>query len=437
MKTLKTLSILMTMLLSTVAAQAIDPVFWVNTTEEAGVEMDAVAHILVADDCGKIFATTTGVGESVWQSSDKGESWELIPGMDSYYNGTVLRDGTIIIGGQWRIYRSSDCGDSWEEFNHEENGLPRIGFEQLVEDSDGTLYAASGTWQDNVKTPNGLWKSSDKGESWQVVCDDEINGEQSSCVLAHPNGNIYWGSRFGKGLYEYAPQIQRCRNVLTPNNKEIWEPLAMAVNEDGDMMVGTHLFSAGILASDDNGANWKKVWIGKSKPGTPQGIVSAILVDRLRRFFVAGRVVWYTADLGDTWVQLPGEVDHESVWAIALDGDGFLYAGVNDGRLLRSRESIYVTTDVKAPADNSGGMSLSPNPTRGDLRLDIELEAEGLVTGDILDMRGTVVQSIGVKRLAAGLQTLNLRLDDLAAGMYVVRLNLGNRVRTRSFAVVR
>ncbi len=437
MKALKTLSILMALLLDTAAAQALDPLFWVNTTEEAGVEMGGVAQILVADDCGKMFAMTTGVGETVWQSSDKGDSWELIPGMNSYYKGIVLRDGTIIIGGRWRIYRSNDCGDTWEEFNLEEHGLPRIGFEQIVEGADGTLYTASGTWQDNIKTPNGLWRSSDKGESWQLVCDDEINGEQSSCVVAHPNGNIYWGSRFGKGLYEYAPLTQQCHNVLTPDDKEKWEPLALAVNEDGDMMMSTHLFSAGILSSDDNGANWKKVWIGKNKPGTPQGIVSDILVDQLGRFFVAGRVVWYTADLGETWTKLPGEVDHESVWSIALNEEGFLFAGANDGFVYRTRESIYLTTDVTPPAGDFGGMLLAPNPTRGDLRLDFELEAGGLVTCDVLDMRGAVLQSIETERLAAGSQTLDLRLGDVAPGMYLVCLKLGTKVLCGTVAVMR
>ncbi len=105
-------------------------------------------------------------------------------------------------------------------------------------------------------------------------------------------------------------------------------------------------------------------------------------------------------------------------------GAGIFEVGLRSG-------TVTVEGTPRPDRDALGG--ISPNPGRGALRIDYALRAEGEVAFDVLDMAGRRVASVEPGARSAGEWSASWRPADasgrrLAAGLYFVRMRLGDRV---------
>ncbi|MEM1054504.1 MAG: T9SS type A sorting domain-containing protein [Bacteroidota bacterium] len=78
-----------------------------------------------------------------------------------------------------------------------------------------------------------------------------------------------------------------------------------------------------------------------------------------------------------------------------------------------------------------------PNPTRGRAEFDLTLDQAMDVSVQVMDLMGRTVATVADGTLAAGQTTLGFDTADLAAGVYVVRIQAGGEVATRRLTVVR
>ncbi len=93
------------------------------------------------------------------------------------------------------------------------------------------------------------------------------------------------------------------------------------------------------------------------------------------------------------------------------------------------------------PANESGpgaalGLAVAPNPTRGSAAATFTLAAPADVRVSVVDLLGRTVRDERM-RLAAGEQSVRVETDNLAGGLYVVRVEAGAGVATARLAVVR
>ncbi len=110
----------------------------------------AVGKVVVID--GEAFFFSINAGET-WRTVDKTANIGKTSGL------ALLNENTIYVSGRFGIYRSTDGGESWHEFN---TGLVNTEVRELIA-VKGTLYA-------NTRT--GLFSSVDGGESWIPVPGD-------------------------------------------------------------------------------------------------------------------------------------------------------------------------------------------------------------------------------------------------------------------------
>jgi hypothetical protein len=80
---------------------------------------------------------------------------------------------------------------------------------------------------------------------------------------------------------------------------------------------------------------------------------------------------------------------------------------------------------------------ISPNPFNGTARVNFQLETASFVMLSIFNLKGEQVWSESLGYLLAGEQNRTLQAEDLASGVYLLRLNTGDRIFTSKIALVR
>ncbi len=215
----------------------------------------------------------------------------------------------VDVGG---IYRSDDGGRKWRMMNAD---LPLRAAAQNVRslivdprDEDRLIAAIGDAWAD----PEGIYLSSDGGESWRrvLVAPFCANGahrwagpvlardpEEPDVVLAATAGSGVWRSEDNGETWEqrgatglYATQLSFSRHhpnrawLCAPEHKE-W------MRARG----GEQFFEGGLHCSDDGGLTWRRI--------SPQG-PSEVLedpVDPELLFGLFGGIVQASSDRGATW----------------------------------------------------------------------------------------------------------------------------------------
>ena len=133
--------------------------------------------------------------------------------------------------------------------------------------------------------------------------------------------------------------------------------------------------------------------------------------------------------------------------SLQLIGSGETYAdftwtgptGHSRGSLNGGQSSATVATSGEGLPN--GGLRLDaqvfPNPTRGRTTLALDLGQAADVRADVFDALGRYVATVEAGRLGAGFQSVALDLTQAPTGLYVVRVQAGTQVVSRTLTVVR
>jgi photosystem II stability/assembly factor-like uncharacterized protein len=227
----------------------------------------------------KIIASTSNY---TLESTDHGETWSYITALDgaiifSYY---TMGD-TIFAGGQTKIYRSLDSGNTFTTINL------NLGF-SIVNISaftfiNSTLYAAT--------SYDGVYKSTDFGLNWIPA---------------------------NEGM---GPKDVR----------------ALTLTDASSLIAGTHYVA--MYRSTDFGSSWNK-----SVNGFPAGCSILSLLESESSIYAGTRDgVYRTDDSGDSWIKLTGindTVNYCTVWDMC-ELEGTLYISA----FLQFNTTVYKTTD--------------------------------------------------------------------------------------------
>jgi len=80
-------------------------------------------------------------------------------------------------------------------------------------------------------------------------------------------------------------------------------------------------------------------------------------------------------------------------------------------------------------------LKLFPNPNDGDFTLKIAPSLAGQITSvDLIDKMGRIIQKKDVSDLIP-LQNITISMEDLATGVYFLKVNAGKQVHTRKFVI--
>ncbi|MFM7850972.1 MAG: WD40/YVTN/BNR-like repeat-containing protein [Flammeovirgaceae bacterium] len=296
------------------------------------------------------------VGEGMFKSIDGGNTWTHIGLKDAQQIGRVIVHPTnpdivlaAVLGHPYGaseergVFRSLDGGTTWQKVLYINHNTGAIEIE-LDPNNPNTIFAdvwehREGPWENGSFTGphNGLYKSSDGGNTWNKI---------------------------GKGLPTAEQGLGRIGFGIAPSNSKIMFATVDA-REGG-----------GIYRSEDGGDNWARVSTDRRLWGRG-GDFAEIRVHPKNPevVFVANTAAYRTTDGGKHWMSFKGAPcgdDYHRIWINPLQPDIMLFAAdqgavvtVNGGKSWSSwlnqptSQLYHVSTDNQFPYWVYGGQQES------------------------------------------------------------------------------
>ncbi len=340
------------------------------------------------------------------RSINGGSSWITPSGFssgDRYNWNTPIAmnpaNPAILLVGSHRVYKSTNSGSSYVPVSGDLSGAPpsSLVYGTLttlsISPADTALYYAG--------TDDGrVWRSQNAGGTWENV---------------------------SAGLpLRYVTRV-------TPDPSD---PNAVYVTLSG---FGQDEHLSHVYRSANRGTSWTS--ISANLPDVPANDIVVDPTDTQSLYLATDVGVYASRNQGAGWFPLGTGMPVQTVFDLSLysaGGTRRLIAATH-GRSQWTLDLTQLPLDVPAPP-SAVRLELSapaPNPSRGQVRLTLELPAPSAVEAAIYDLSGRRVAGLASGRLAAGRHVLewdgrSSRGDRVPAGVYFARVSSGLETRTRT-----
>lgn len=383
---------------------------------------DDFGNLFVSQATSSWSSTSSEEGAGVDQSTDGGASWiSRIPAThpslghsDGLSGLTYSRNGTIVIGTTYTtsltafgggLIFSQDSGRTWHLLTGDaERRLS--GQRPLAVATLPTGEIISTMWKGGQGEFNdiGLHRISRNGEASTLLSSTLIfptlAASPDGVVLGFRNGNIYRSTDKG----------------------DSWNPV-QAAEANGFLFGADGLaFASGTtLRSTDNGA----VWAQMNLPPQVKTIASILFHPEGTTFGIADGGTWNkqvvrSDDNGETWHLFSNGLPTEEATSIAL-ANGTLFCGTQRHGIYR----LENTSNVEEGTESMGEARLQVLESgSGELTLLFRTDSPGTTSLTLFDLRGTPISSpLDNQSIEAGEHRIPLSLSHLPTGTYLLILH--------------
>jgi len=328
---------------------------WEQFNVQGGLDISSV----ISDSEGRLYigSWNTNNNGGVYRSDDDGITWvRKTQGMTStsIISLEISPQGVIFAGGQNRVYRSENSGDSWTSVY---NGVSSAVNFNVIRCGYDSIILVGG------ENASGIARSTDGGFTWENVLDISHYGwfETITDICFGPNNIIYASSRMilsdNPGLIYASNDYGKTWEIFA----EVSNSYVMSLGFDNQGRLLRGQFGAGICRYDFSVSEWTHIIAENSSPAD-------ILVVPDNRIFLAGELfpnfyggVLVSEDGGENYYYnntglLPSLNSGEQ---LAVDTTGRILL-INASCLFRSYDTVF--TDVQVGEPINKGYSCSPNP---------------------------------------------------------------------------
>jgi photosystem II stability/assembly factor-like uncharacterized protein len=296
----------------------------------------------------------------------------------------------VLLAGSHRVYKSTNNGTSYAPISGDltRNLTSSLSYAsslstlEIARSNSSVYYAGT--------TDGKVWRSTDAGTNW-VDITAGLPVRWVTRVTADPaNAAVVYVTLSGFSLDEYAAHVYRSTN---------------------------------------SGGSWTA--IDGNLPDIP---ANDILVDPsdTNRLYLANDVGVYTSrDLGGTWYPLGTGMPPVPVADLTLHAASRTLVAATHGRSQWTLDLHDLPVAVGPPATPArlGLSAPAPNPSRGEVRLELQLSAGGRVRAEVFDSMGRRVSRLFERSLAAGRHPIAWSGTDdggggTAPGIYYLRVTL-------------
>jgi len=261
----------------------------------------------------KVFYTEAGTDETLWsacgngvlRSTDGGATWKITTGWEVTEVLKVKvdpRDPAVVYAATaYGIFKTSDKGKSWQAKN---KGLDNTFVSDLVIDrtNSARLLAA---------TEGGIYISTHKGESWAPAA---LRGKGVRAIVQDPRrAKRFWAGTEDDGVF------------LSNKKGERWQPanhnaglttvyaIAIDPKNSNTIYLGTH--EGGVYRSTDGGKSWQQ----RSNGMNNLVVHTVAILPSNPKIIFAGTInggLYRSADGGETW-EFNSQPDGQ-VWGLSI-----------------------------------------------------------------------------------------------------------------------
>lgn len=299
-----------------------------------------------------------------FKSNDNGISWQSINAGSKNYD-VKAQNGVIYLADDNGIYTSENNGVTWTindytripyNFSYSGNSLIAITWganvfilnEQTktwtskylpyyVYTSTAAVYNNKiyvGTWG------NGLYVSSNNGDSWQKISSSLFaNGNISQIAVV---GNIIYLCSDGLGVFSSGDEGLTWTKVSTGLDNLNFTTMH---GYDNKIFVGTN---TGIYTSINNGLNWSS-----SSDGIEANTILSFAENNGKYFLGTNHGLFASSDNGNTWQVQASEIIYDPIKSILVDGNNVLI-GTTNGLIYSANNGV----DWTKRGLNTGGYQI-------------------------------------------------------------------------------
>jgi photosystem II stability/assembly factor-like uncharacterized protein len=342
--------------------------------------------------------------DALWKSRDEGRSWEKLalwpPFPGSKTSVVALNDSDIFYSGEGGVYRSSDGGNTWQTHKY---GIPVNTCEWLAANKAGELFAVASLSSD------GVFRSTDLGESWQKVL--ALKGRIYQVHISPISQTIF--VRNMDSVCRSTDNGQSWSLVNTGNGVRDFRWFA---TDSSGNLIASVTDTAGhpnVAKSTDDGVSWFLL-------GMPYIDGKVILVNKLGHIFVGSFNwgVYRSTDGGATSEQLWRGLEDYAIYSLGLMPDGRVLAGGRSRLFI----SVKSTTDLDPPPRPVPRAlvieSVYPQPARDRVAIEYAVPSGGAAELRVFDALGRLVRSDRQEHLAPGRYAFLEEIGGLVPGAY-------------------
>lgn len=336
-------------------------------------------------------------------STNDGNSWTAVnTGLTNTFVWTLATSGTNIFAGTFGggVFLSTNNGSSWTAVN---TGLTNL---------NATAIAISGTNIFVGTDSSGVFLSTNNGSSWTPV-NTGLPANLGVFSLVISGSNIFAGTAFS-GVF------------LSSNNGSSWAPVNNGLLSPSVFLIfsleinGSTIFAGtndGVYLSSNNGTLW-------TLSGLTGQYARAFKISGINIFAGTDMGVYLSTNNGNSWTAentgFPGGT--ADIYSLGISSTN-IFAGFSDADTAGWRRPVSEMVGIYETNISNAFISVYPNPfsTQTTLQTDKILK----------DVTLTVYNSFGqtVKQIKNILgQTVTLSRDNLASGLYFVRLTEENKI---------
>jgi photosystem II stability/assembly factor-like uncharacterized protein len=158
--------------------------WWVELFKAPAPMISALAVSPAYEQDGTVFAAT--MQDGVYRSGDRGGSWQLwnfglldLQVLSLAISPNFAVDDTLYVGTESGVFRSTNGARAWREMSFPADCAPVISL-ALAPDyaQSNVLYAGTESM--------GLWRSPDRGRTWERIGEDAIDGPVNAICAGGP-----------------------------------------------------------------------------------------------------------------------------------------------------------------------------------------------------------------------------------------------------------
>ena len=291
------------------------------TPARAGIGLRDVTDLLFLN---AIEFLAAGNGGGIFRSSDAGATWAP---SSTGINRAHINDLQFGGGANYAavsengIHRTDDGGATWYPINA---GIDDPDVLTLARHPDGTLFA--GTWRTHV------YKSADGGTTWsRTGATPSI--QRAGRLAVHPvTGDLFVAGMFSGGVWRSSDKGDSWTDVS--GNLPFGDIQFLMVEDDGDLVACGYY--DGIYRSQDGGVSWNALNNGlpntnvRQMTSLPGGTMFAA---------IPYHGLFRSQNDGASWELVDASLNDLRIQAVAVNSSGFIFAGSsNYGKLYQSSD---------------------------------------------------------------------------------------------------
>ncbi len=400
---------------------------WEKTNFPSTVKVNTLA---ISDS--NIFAGTEGDG--IFVSTDNGENWiDRNNGLQDKVIHTIFINGkTIYAGTETGAYISTNNGKNWDIINSGLSGLSGLGvWSFAVSNFMGDSIIFAGTW-------SGVYSSTNNGANWEAAGLSTTMPVNSIIV----RNNFIFAATLAGGVF------------YSQSNGFGWKDISIKVSGLGvpDAIIPVYSLAAidtNVIAGAGPGYFYYTSFAaGNFAHSTSIGNMPILCFAMHYEQLLAGDLGGYISlsnSNGKTWKNLPPPLTNQTLYSLALK-NSYIFAGTGNGVW----RSLYpeTTTNVENLKEAQSGFELEqnyPNPFNPSTSIKYNLPSswEGeksgvrLVTLKIYNLLGKEIATLVNEQQAPGNYQVKFNGSNLASGVYIYRLQVGNLVSTKKLMLLK